>query len=122
MYVPDRSIFDRDRPGMSDKCRYEAGSVHDRKVPKLRAIFYENQLGKLSNDEATNRIAQILGDYREIDSPPIIRLYLWILYRLENNEKIIRDMITDIESMVFEPSEEAEDLYDDLSTIKRLLR
>jgi hypothetical protein len=122
MYCPDRFIFDRERPEITDRCLFKGGSIDERKIPKLREIFYLYQLGKLTSEEATRNSLETLGDYRDIDSPAILRLVLWNLYRFGNNEARLKEMMPNLEAINFSASEEREDLYDDITTIKRLIR
>jgi hypothetical protein len=122
MFVPDKESLESSAFVISDKCRYEAGNLHDRKIPKLREIFYLYKLNKMSGSEATLATIGLIGEHKEILVPPIMRLLLWCLYRFGNNELKLKDLISDIEVMDFEQGVEAEDLYDDIVVLKRLLR
>jgi len=122
MFVPDKESLESSAFVVNDKCLYEAGDLHDRKIPKLREIFYLYKLNKMSGAEATLATVGLIGDHKEILVPPIMRLLLWCLFQFGNNELKLKDLISDIEVMDFEQSVEAEDLYDDIVVLKRLLR
>jgi tetratricopeptide (TPR) repeat protein len=122
MFVPDKATLEVATPIISEKCLYDAGGIHDKKLPKLREIFYLFKLDKISGSEATTTTLDIVGDISEIFVPPIIRLILWNLYRFGSNEKKLKEIIATLEVMNFENNAEAEDLYDDLTILKRLLR
>jgi hypothetical protein len=122
MFVPDKETLDASPPTISDKCLYEAGTIHDRKLPKLREIFYQYRLNRISGAEATSATLELIRDIEEILVPPIIRLIIWNLYRYGNNENKLKEFIATLEVMKFENNYETEDLYDDLTVLKRLIR
>lgn len=122
MYVPDRDIFERTNPQINEKYLYDAGSIHDKKIPKLRELFYLHQLKKISSEDATSKTLALIEKYDEIFSPPIIRLFLWNLYRFGGNEQVLKEIIEGVELVKYDSNHEAEDLYDDISTLKRLIR
>ena len=122
MYVPDKETLDAPIPLINDKCLYEAGGIHDKKIPKLREIFYQFKLNKISGVDASNATWNVVGDVKEILVPPIVRLILWNLYRFGNNEQELKETIAVVEVLNFEKNIEAEDLYDDIVILKRLLR
>ena len=122
MFVPDKDTLESPSFVINDKCLYEAGNLHDRKLPKLREIFYLYKLNKLSGAEATSATTDLIGDHKEILVPPIMRLLLWNLFRFGNNELKLKELIADIEVMDFERNVEAEDLFDDIAVLKRALR
>jgi hypothetical protein len=122
MFVPDKETLDTSKISINDKCLYEAGNINDRKIPKLREIFYLNKLNRMTGVESTAATLDLIGDHKEILAPPIMRLILWNLFQFGNNELKLKEIISDIEVMNFERSVEAEDLYDDIVLLKRLLR
>jgi len=79
-------------------------------------------LNKISGVDASNATWDVVGDVKEILVPPIIRLILWNLYRFGKNEQVLKETIAVVEVMNFEKNNEAEDLYDDIVILKRLLR
>ena len=122
MFVPDKATLDLANPTINDRCLYEAGNSDDRKIPKLREIYYLNKLNKMTSAEATLATQNLIGEHKEILVPPIMRLFLWNLFQFGNNEQKLKELISDVEVMNFERSVEAEDLYDDIAILKRLLR